>query len=194
MNNSIKIVVIFLIAFSSMSCDRDADFQSGVFVNPEISIIETDVISARYQENEQQVKFIIEDLLNTSDDREEPFPVLDFLTLGVDMNNNNLPDNNLDKRYSKSSGGENCMQFILQEGNAGTGCIQEEGYTYSVDFASSSAFGEEHIIYEFIMNKDNVFTESETVGLVFMLRGNDSGGAIPSEEFPSFIETIEFSL
>lgn len=194
MKNSSITLSLFLLVFFAISCEKKPEFQPGVFVDSETVIIETDVISASYQVNEQEVKLIIEDLLNTSDNRADVFPMLDFLSVEVDMNNNNLPDNNVDKSYSISSGGTNCMQYVLQEGNAGTGCIEEEGYSYSIEFRTSDKSSAEHIIYEYIINKENVFTISDTVGLVFTMRGDDSGGSIPSMEFPTFGDTIEFSL
>lgn len=194
MNTSMNYLVILFLALTTISCNKDPEFEPGLFVDPELVLFETDAVSVHYQENEKEVKLIIEDLLNTSDDRNAEFPILDFLSISVDVNNNKLADDNVDKRYSISSVGTSCMQFILDEGNAGTGCIEEEGFSYKVDFRSSGKFAFDHIIYEYIINKEIFFKDSDTVGLVFALRGEDAGGQIPAVVFPTFIETIEFSL
>jgi len=193
MNNSITTIVILILFFSVFSCSKDSVFEPGVFDGPEKTLIETNVICARFQENQEQVKLIVEDLLNTSDDREAEFPIVDFLSLSVDINNNNLIDTDIDKRYSITSIGSNCMQFILTQ-TSSTTCIEEEGYTYNASYKSSTKSSDEHIIYELILNKENIFFDSQMVGLIFNLRGEDSGGAIPSITSPLFIETINFSL
>ncbi len=193
MKNSMILTAILVLGFSILSCNKSPDFEPGVFNDSEITLTENNLICVRYQENEEEVKFIIEDLLNTSDDREAVFPIKDFLSVSVDINNNNILDERVDTRYGISNGGSNCMQFIISE-TSSTGCIQEEGYSYDSNFESSSKSSEAHIIYELIINKNNIFSELETVGLIFRLRGEDAGGAIPSIISPLFIETIQFSL
>lgn len=192
MKKSITSILLILFTLSLINCTKNSD--EGSFTDPEKIIIETELISANYQANTKQIKFIIEDLLNTSDNSLDKFPDLDFLTLSVDINNNNLPDDNLDKVYSISNEGINCMSFILNSGGALTQCIEEEGYSYEVYFRASDKSAEEHIIYELIINKEHIFNDSETVGLIFNMKGDGAAGPIPNVSSLLFVETIEFSL
>ena len=195
MTNSFYLLLITIIFASLSSCaDKKPEFVSGQFDDIEKLISETDSYSATYFVNEEEVKIRVEDLLNTSDNRSEEFPALDFLAIRVDMNNNNLPDNNVDKAYSISQVNSPCMNYVLDEGNASTGCIEEEGFVYEVMFSASDKSSEEHIIYEFLIRREFIFEVSETVGLIFVMSGNDSGGANPFLLTPLFKETIEFSL
>jgi len=193
MTNSIKISALLFLFFSFLSCNKEADFEPGVFDNSEETLIENDLILVRLQENQEQVKLIIEDLLNTSDDRDAEPPLFDYFSLKVDANNNNLIDSNIDKLYGIGNNGANCMSFIITQFSI-TGCTEEEGYSYEASFESSSKSSEEHIIYELVINKENLSNNSGTVGLVFILNGQDSGGAIPSNPTRPFRETIELKL
>lgn len=155
----IKNVFQFLFAlFLFSACTNDSQFVSGQFDDSFKLISESDVFIAGYYVNEQEVKLVIEDLQNTSDNRNDPFPALDFIALRVDMNNNNEPDNNIDKSYSKSSNNTPCMQFVVQEGTAFTGCIAEEGYVYEARFSSSDSAEEEHVVYEILLRRESIFS------------------------------------
>lgn len=194
MKNTIFIFTLLAICMSLSNCDKTPEFVPGNFEDAEKLIIENDRISARYQVNDQEIKFIIEDLLNISDNRDDGYPTIDFVSMKVDINNNNLPDNNVDKNYGISSNGTPCAQFILQEGSASTGCLQEDGFSYESRFTTSDKSSENHIIYELIIKKVNIAIENESIGLIFVMNGNDSGGSIPFLLSPLFEETIEFKL
>lgn len=193
MNNVLNLIFLGVL-FLLLGCDPDSRFISGQFDDQRKLISQSDLYIANYFVNEEEVKIIVEDLLNTSDNRSDEFPMLDFLMIRVDMNNNNLPDNNLDKAYSISSVGNSCMQFILNDGAASTGCMEEFGFHYEVDFRASENNNEAHIIYELLIRRENLFTNSEDLGLIFVLNGDDAGGSIPFSFTPMFKETIEFSL
>lgn len=193
MKNTILVSALISLGFFFLSCNENSEFELGVFNDIEKILIETNDICVRIQDNEEEVKLIIEDLLNTSDNRDAEFPILDFLSIRVDINNNNLVDANVDKKYGISSIGTNCMQFIIDEGRS-TVCMEEEGYSYNAYFEPSVKSSEDHIIYELIINKDNIFIDSETVGLIIVLKGEDSGGYTPFNISPLFIEAIKFSL
>ena len=195
MTRSLFLLLITIIFVSFSSCtEQKPEFVSGQFDDAEKVIAESDSYSATYFVNEEEVKLRVEDLLNTSDNRAEEFPALDFLSIRVDMNNNNLPDNNVDKGYSISQINSPCMNYVLNEGNAFTGCIEEEGFVYEAMFSSSDKSSEEHIIYEFLIRREFIFEVSDTVGLIFVMSGDDSAGANPFLLTPLFKETIEFSL
>ncbi len=187
----ISLIALMLIPHA---CEKAATFVSGEFEDQQTLIVEEEDFRATYFENEEEIKIRIEDLKNTSDNRTDEFPALDFLMIRVDMNNNNLPDNEIDKSYSISSGGVPCMQFILNNGNASTTCMDEVGFDYEVSFESSSAESEKHIIYELKVRKENIFTDNDTVGLIFIMNGEDSAGANPFLLTPLFKETFSFSL
>ena len=182
------------VCMSFSNCNKTPEFVPGVFADTEKIIIDNDRISARYQANDQEIKFIIEDLLNISDNRDDEYPDLDFLVMKVDINNNNSPDNNVDKSYGISSSGTPCRQFILQEGSAATGCVQEDGFSYESRFASSDKSSEDHVMYELTIKKVNIAIENESIGLIFVMTGKDSGGSIPFLLSPLFQETIEFTF
>lgn len=194
MKNSISLLAILALLFTIVSCDTSPEFVSGQFDDVKKLISDSDTYDASYFVNEEEVKIIVEDLANTSDNRDDEYPAIDFLSIRVDMNNNNLPDNNVDKSYGISSNDTPCMQYVLLDGAGGTGCIEEVGFQYKASFSSSEKSSEDHVIYEFIIRRENIFTDSDTVGLIFVMSGNDAGGSVPFLYSPLFKETIEFSL
>lgn len=193
--NMKKLILTTLVASMVFfnSCESEPTFISGLFDSDEIEIVANDLISASYQTNEEEIKFIIEDLLNTSDNRDEEFPSIDFAAIYVDMNNNNQGDPDIDKRYTISSLGEPCVTFYIDE-NATSACTTEFGHTDVALFTSSDKNTEDHIIYEITLRKEFIFSEQNTVGLIFVLNGDDSGGSIPFFLSPLYNETIKFSI
>lgn len=61
MKRSIFTLAIFTLAITIFSCNKDAGFISGEFIDAEKNILENARISARYQVNEEEVKLIIEE-------------------------------------------------------------------------------------------------------------------------------------
>ena len=194
MKNSYLFFGLFGLALFATSCDDTPSFVPGEFEEAATLLSESALHSVSYVANQEEVKLIVEDLLNTTDNIMDEFPALDFLAIKVDVNNNNLPDDNLDKSYSISSANVPCTQFVLENGTASTGCIQEEGYSYEARYSSSDKSDEPHIIYELTIRQEYLFAVSDKVGLIFIMSGDDSAGSVPSFLSPVFKETIEFSL
>ncbi len=190
MSKYIKHLLIILIgSFTLTSCD---DFESGEFMSAEMIVSESDNHSIRYQTNDEELKFIVEDLNNTSMNFDTTGSSRDFVTLYLDFNNNNEGDANIDKLYSTRSDSDiACLSYFLSPSSS-TSCNEELGYTITKSFKSTDANSEAHVVHELIIRKEFLPTTNEA-GVKFYMGGIDSGLYIPSLTTKLFANTIVVS-
>ena len=187
---------LFTLAFAFFSvliissCTDKEEFVFGEFDSVNVILTDTEDHYIRYQENEQEIKLIIEDLGNLSNNLEDAYPALDFLSIRVDVNNNKMGDVDIDKQYGISSVDRPCAQFYKGT-NAFSGCFEELGYSYLEDFRSTEKLADQHVVYELIIRKESL-SEEGRVGLVFIMNGTDGGGAFPSD-LSLYGETVEIA-
>lgn len=168
------------------------DFEAGAFDSTEMILSESTDHSIRYQTNEKEIKFIVEDLNNTSMNFDPSDLAQDFAILHVDVNNNNEGDANIDKLYSTRSDSDiECVSFYITPTSI-TGCTDEFGFSLVQSFIATDNNADEHVVYELILRKELLSSNNE-VGLIFNLGGDDSGGYFPTLSTKFFDNTLVVS-
>ena len=189
----IKYFNYFLVLLiGSIICTSCGKFESGEFTSAEIVISDSDEHSIRYQANEQELKFIVEDLNNISMNFDTTGPNRDFIILYVDVNNNNVGDANIDKLYSTRADSDVACVALYITPTSISPCTEELGYSIEQSFISTLNNTTDHVVYELIMRKE-FFPTTNEIGLKFRMGGLDSTGYVPSLTSKLFANTVVIS-
>ncbi|MEQ1762214.1 MAG: hypothetical protein ABL984_03610 [Pyrinomonadaceae bacterium] len=133
-----------------------------------------------YEIGERNVILRLEAIADYTDDSDPAvnFGKRDFVSIRVDVNNNNQIDERVDLAFGiRSNSSLFCPQFLYDERSSSACCQQRSGGGLKISFDESPFHATQHPIFEFTIPKSELTGHSTTVGLVFRFHSAGAGFA-----------------
>lgn len=192
MRRSIVIVVwIFVLSLSVSAQLTNSEFKTLVWNNSHV---------VSYEIGERNVILRLEAIADYTYDRDPAvgFGKRDFVSIRVDVNNNNLIDERVDLAFGiRSNSSLICPQFLYDARSSSICGQQRSGGKLKISFAESPFQAMQHPIFEFTIPKSELTGHSKTIGLVFRFHSAGLGFTdYPAESRSrrSFDKTLQLAI